>query len=42
MNRGCSGWVSSFIIVCYVSEEAICPPMCFKPRQSRGKHSASS
>jgi len=34
MNRGCGGWVSSFIIVCYghVSGEAIYPSMWFNSR----------
>jgi len=34
MNRGCGGWVSSFVIVCYgyVSGEAICPSMWFQSR----------
>jgi len=34
LNRGCSGWVSSFIIVCYdyVSGEVICPSTCVKSR----------
>jgi len=33
-NLGCSGWVSSFIIVCYgcVSGEAICPSVSFKSK----------
>jgi len=44
LKRGCGGWVSSFIIVCYghVSGEAIYPSMWFKSRQFRGKHSVSS
>jgi len=44
MNRDRSGWVFSFIIVCYgyVSGETIYPSMWFKSRQSRGKHSVSS
>jgi len=34
MNRGCSGWVPSFIIVCYGydSGEAIFPSVCVKSR----------
>ena len=36
LNRGCGGWVSSFIIVCYgcVSGEAISPSVCVKPRSA--------
>jgi len=34
LNRGCGGWVSFFIMVCYdyVSGEAISPSVCFKSR----------
>jgi len=43
MNRSCGGWVSSFIIVCYgCCRGDYLPPMWFKSRQSRGKHSISS
>jgi len=44
MNRGCAGWVSSFIIVChgYVSGEAISPSVCVKSRWSSGQHSVCS
>jgi len=44
MNRGCGGWVSSFIIVChgYVSHGTICPSVSVKSRWSSGKHSVCS
>ena len=37
MNRGCGGWISSFIIVCYsyVSEDAIYPSVWLKPYSPR-------
>jgi len=44
LNRGCGGWVSSFIIVFYgyVSEEPIFPSVCVNPDSSNGKHSVCS
>jgi len=40
LNHGCSGWVSSFIIICHgcVSGEAICPSAWVKSRWSNDKH----
>jgi len=37
MNRGCGGWISFFVIVCYgyVSEEVICPSVWLKPYSPR-------